>query len=195
MDKFITPIFVSVINQINKNKMKNSAIKLNAITKLINDGGKATFANVIAEVSQKQLKRGNPLKDSLITKVVNYNMLLNANYQNMVNNQRLREEKKADFVAKPNWFVKENDSFNGSIVAKKSDTTSKYLFFACNNAKTTKYLVNGIDATKEQIETIKEFRPKTTKAVNQGLDNDIVVRTIKLEGIKEIKCGTKLIFG
>lgn len=174
--------------------MKNLNRKSEIIANLINDGGSAKFANVLAEVAQKQLKRGNPLKDATITKLVTYNMLLNANYQNMVNNQRIRENKEANFVAKQNWFEKVNDGFNGSIVAKKSDTSCKYLFFACNNAKTTKYFVNGVEATKEQIETIKAFRPKPSKAVNQGLDNDIVVRTIKMEGIKEIKCGSKLLF-
>ena len=174
--------------------MKNLNNKSEVIANLINDGGSATFANVVAEVAQKQLKRGNPLKDATITKLVSYNMLLNANYQNMVNNQRVRENKDADFKAKENWFEKVNDGFNGSIVAKKSDTTCKYLFFACNNAITSNYYVNGIEATTEQIETIKAFRPKVTKAVNQGLKNDVVVRTIKMEGIKEIKCGEKLIF-
>ena len=174
--------------------MKNLNNKSEVIANLINDGGSATFANVVAEVAQKQLKRGNPLKDATITKLVSYNMLLNANYQNMVNNQRVRENKDADFKAKENWFTKVNDGFNGSIVAKKSDTTCEYLFFACNNAITSKYYVDGIEATMEQIETIKAFRPKVTKAVNQGLKNDVVVRTIKLEGIKEIKCGEKLIF-
>jgi hypothetical protein len=174
--------------------MNNQERKSEVIASLIKDGGSATFANVVAVVEQKQLKRGNPLKDAVITKLVSYNMLLNANYQNMVNNQRVRENKDADFVAKENWFTKVNDGFNGSIVAKKSDTTCKYLFFACNNSKTSNYYVNGIEATTEQIETIKAFRPKVAKAVNQDLENDIVVRTIKMEGIKEIKCGEKLIF-
>lgn len=173
--------------------MKNLS-KEQAIANLINDGGSATFANVVAVVEQKQLKRGNPLRDAIVTKLVEYNMLLNANYQNMVNNQRIREEKDANFVSKPNWFEKVNDGFNGSIVAKKSDTTCKYLFFACNNAKVGKYFVNGVEATKEQLETIKAFKPKTSKAVNQGLEKDVVVRTIKMEGIKQIKCKETLVF-
>jgi hypothetical protein len=169
--------------------------KTQIIAALINDGGSATFAQVSAVVEQKQLKRNNPLKDSVITKLVNYNMLLNANYQNMVNNARVREGKEADFQAKENWFTKVNDGFNGSIVAKKSDTTCEYLFFACNNAKTEKYFVDGVEATAEQIEVIKAFRPATAKAVNQGLDKDVVVRTIKIEGIEKIKCGEEVIFG
>ena len=173
--------------------MRDLNRKSEIIANFINDGGSAKFANVVAEVGQK-LKGGSPLKGYTITKLVSYNMLLNANYQNMVNNQRIRENKDANFVSKPNWFTKVNDGFNGSIVAKKSDMSCKYLLFACNNAKTTKYFVNGVEATKEQIETIKAFRPTTKKPTNQGVDKPIMPRTIKLEGIKEIKCGSKLLF-
>ena len=79
--------------------------KSQIITNLINDGGSATFAQVVAVVEQKMLKTGNPLRNATITKLVNYNMLLNANYQNMVNNARVREGKEADFQAKENWFT------------------------------------------------------------------------------------------
>ena len=172
----------------------NSNRKAQIVADLINDGGKATFAKVTAIVEQKMLKRGNPLASAEITKKVTYNMLLNANYQNMVNKQRERENKEANFVSKPNWFEKVNDGFNGSIVAKKSDTTCLYLFFACNNAETHTYYVNGHVATQQEIEIIKQHKQTQAKAVNQGLENDIIVRTIKIEGIQEIKCGSTIIF-
>ena len=149
--------------------------KSQIIATLIKDGGSATFAQVLAVVEQKMLKTNNPLRNATITKLVNYNMLLNANYQNMVNNARVREGKEADFQAKENWFTPINDSFNGSIVAKKSDLTCEYLKFACNNAQTEMYFVNGIEATETELETIKQFKQKSSKAVNQGLDNDVVI--------------------
>ena len=181
-----------MLNNQTPNTMSN---KSKIIATLINDGGSATFAKVKAVVEQKMLKRNNPLASAQITKQVVYSMLLNANYQNMVNNARKREGKDANFVSQENWFKKVNDGFNGSIVAKKSDESCLYLFFACNNAETQKYYVNGIEATQSEIETIKEFKQKNTKSVNQGLEDDVVVRTIKIEGIEEIKCGNTIIFG
>ena len=169
--------------------------KSQIIASLINDGGSATFAQVKAVVEQKMYKTGNPLRKAIITKLVDYNMVLNANYQNMVNNARIREGKDADFVSKENWFVPVNDGFNGSIVAKKSDLTCEYLKFACNNAKTEKYFVNGVEATESEIEIIKQFKEKAKLPTNQGLDKNVIIRTIKMEGIAEIKCGEKLIFG
>ena len=168
--------------------------KQQIIETLINDGGSATFAQMLAEVEQKQLKTNNPLAKAKVTKLVSYNMLLNANYANMVNNRREKEGNNETFVAKENWFKKVNDGFNGSIVCKKTDETSVYLFFACNTSKTQKYFVDGKEATTEQIELIKAFKPATAKATNQGLENDVIVRTVKLEGIKEIKCGAKIMF-
>ena len=182
-------IFILSINQKQKTMKKQAIIEM-----LINDGGSATFAQMIAEVEEKQLKTNNPLATAKVTKVVSYNMLLNANYTNMVNNRRKKEGKETDFQAKENWFTKVNDGFNGSIVWNKKDNTALYLFFACNTAKTLKYLVNGKEATTEQIETIKRFKPAPAKAINQGLENDVLVRTVKLNGIKEITCGAKVIF-
>lgn len=164
------------------------------IENLINDGGSATFATMTAEVEQKLLKTNNPLAKAKVTKKVVYNMLLNANYTNMVNNRRLKEGKEADFQAKENWFEKVNDSVNGSIVANKKDSTALYLLFACNNAQTLNYYVNGVEATPEQIAIIKQFKPATPKATNQGLENDIIVRTIKLDNIQQIKCGANITF-
>ena len=169
--------------------------KSQIIAALINDGGSAKFAQVLAVVEQKMLKTGNPLRSAVITKLVDYNMLLNANYQNMVNNARIREGKEADFQAKENWFTPVNDGFNGSIVAKKSDLSCEYLKFACNASKTLKYFVDGVEATTEQIEVIKQFKQKPSKALNQGLDNDVIIRTIKFEDIENIKCGEKVVFG
>jgi hypothetical protein len=181
--------------QQNQKTMYNK--KSQIVASLIKDGGSAKFAQVLAEVEQKMLKTGNPLRNAVITKLVDYNMLLNANYQNMVNNALIREGKDANFVAKENWFTPVNDGFNGSVVAKKSDLTCEYLKFSCNNAKTLNYFVDGVEATPEQMEVIKQYKQKSNRPLNQGLteDNEVIIRTIKMEGIKKIKCGENLIFG
>lgn len=167
--------------------------KQQVIEVLINDGGSSVFAQMLAEVKQEQLKTGNPLKNSKVTKEVSYNMLLNANYTNMVNNRLAKEGKEANFEAKKPWFDKVNDGFNGSIVCKRSDPSELYLFFACNTAKTLKYYVDGIEATETQIELIKRFKPAKAQT-SQGTDEEIIVRTVKLENIKSLKCGVTVLF-
>jgi hypothetical protein len=156
------------------------------IATLINDGGSATFAQIVAVVEQKMKKTGNALRNCVITKRVNYNVLLNANYTNMVNNQLAREGKEADFQAKENWFKTIFDSFNGSIVCHKDDPTRLYLKFACNEAQTLCYFVDGVEATPEQVAIIKEFRQVSSTPTNQGTDKPIIIRTVKVENIKEV---------
>jgi hypothetical protein len=172
-----------------KNSLNN---KEQQIIDAINDGGSATFATIIANVEQKMLKRGNPLATAKITKLVDYKFSLNCIYENAVNSQRKREEKEADFVAKSNWHTKVHDSKNGSIVANKNNMDSRYLSGIVNGAETLKYFINGIEATAEEIEVIKQFKQKSS-APNQNLDNEIIFRTIKIEGIKEVRANKNLI--
>ena len=176
-------------------------IKTALLAILINDGGRFTFASVDAIVGVKQLKTGNPYRDAEITKRTVYNIFLNGSYKNMVIAKRLKQalaegmsEAKAqefaqDFTPKANWFSKENDTFNGSIVYKNSDPAEKYLFFAINlknGCQTFEYFINGEVATAEQTAAIKSFIPADSENKSQGLDEPIVVRTIKIGGIRRI---------
>jgi predicted transcriptional regulator len=178
---------------VNQNNVKVLTEKEAQILNAINDGGSATFAQVIAVVSQKQLKRGNPLAKAEVTKLVNYNFLLNAVYENAVNNKRVREGNEADFEAQKNWHEKVYDTNNGSIVCNRNNANDRYLSGIVNNAKVLTYFVDGIEATNEQIETIKQFKPKVAKAVNQGLEDDVIFRTIKIEGIKEVRANKQVL--
>ena len=172
--------------------MTNLNEKEQTILNAINDGGSATFATIIAEVEQKVLKRGNPLASAKITKLVDYKFSLNCIYENAVNSQRKKENKDADFIAKSNWHTKVYDTKNGSIVANKNNMDSRYLSGIVNGAETLKYFIDGIEANKEQIEVIKQFKQKSSTP-NQGLDNEIIFRTIKIEGIKEVRANKNLI--
>lgn len=178
------------------NKIKSEIIAI-----LINDGGKFTFANIIAEVAVKQLKTGNPYKDSVITKLTEYPVMVNGNYTNLVRNKRRKQAianglsvEEAEtfanaFVASENWFTKENDLFNGAIIHKTSNPAEKYILFACNpnnKAKTFEYYIDGKVATAAEVETIKSFIPKVKEGAKQELADPVIVRTVKIAGIRKI---------
>jgi hypothetical protein len=168
-------------------------MKINNILNLLNDGGSAEFASVVALVSQSMVKTDKESGEinSLwyakegITKRTTYQVTLNGIYTNMVNNQREREGKERDFKAKPNWFEPVFDSVNGSIVCNKNSKEDLYLKVAVRSAQTSEYFINGVQATTEQIEIIKKFK-SNSKAKNQGLEKEITIRTIWLEGIEKI---------
>lgn len=165
----------------------NTNKKENVIFNTINDGGSATFATIVAMVEQKMLKRNNPLKDALIEKEVKYNFLLNAVYQNAVNKQLEREGKEANFETSSNWHEKVYDGINGSIVRNKKSPENTYLSGIVKDSEVFGYFVDGVPATTEQVEIIKQFRQKSNGAANQGLENEIIFRTIKISNIKEVR--------
>jgi hypothetical protein len=167
--------------------------KVQNLLTMLNDGGSATFASVVAIVNvpmvltHKESGDKNPLWQIAkkgITKRTKYNVLLNSIYSNMVNNQLIREDKEANFVAKPNWFEPVFDTQNGSIVRNRNKHEDLFLKVAVNSAETFEYFVNGVQATPDQLETIKKFKEVSKKPTNQGTDKPIIIRTISLEGIE-----------
>jgi len=167
--------------------------KLNNILALLNDGGSAEFASVVALVSQSMVKTDKESGEinSLwyakegVTKRTTYQVTLNGIYQNMVNNQREREGKERDFKAKPNWFEPVFDSVNGSVVCNKNSKEDYYLKVAVRSAVTSEYFIEGRTATEQEIATIKKFR-SSSKPKNQGTEKEITIRTIWIEGIEKI---------
>ena len=136
---------------------------------MLNDGGSSTFASLVAIVNvpmvlkHKESGDKNPLWATAkngVTKRTKYNVLLNSIYSNMVNNQLVREGKEPNFVAKPNWHEKVYDTENGSIVCNKNKKEDLYLLVAVNHSETFEYFVNGVQATADQLETIKKFACK-----------------------------------
>jgi hypothetical protein len=175
-------------------------ISVNDLKNFLNDGGSATFATITAQLEQELLKTGNPLKGCKVTKLVTYNVRLNCNYQNAVNNQRQREGKEADFEAKQAWHSPLYDCFNGSIAQHKADAKIEndeekrtYVKMILNSITTHNYFVNGIEATAEQIDIIKQFKPQKKSYVGQDLDNAVQIITVKRENIVEVRAGGKIL--
>lgn len=167
--------------------MKFSTEKEEKIFTVINDGGRATFATIVAKVPQKMYKRGNPLAGKTVQKRVNYQLALNCVYQNAVNKQREREGLEKDFVTSSNWHEKVFDGVNGAILRHKQDHEKRYLSGIVKNAEVVDYFVEGERATPEQVEIIKQFRQVSKAPQNQGIDDAIIFRTISLENIEEIR--------
>lgn len=175
-------------------------ISVNDLKNFLNDGGSAAYATITAQLEQKMLKRGNPLKDAKVTKLVSYRVRLNCNYQNSVNAQREREGKETDFISKGAWHMPLYDCFNGSIVQHKADFAIEdvnkkrtYVKMILEKVTTHNYFVNGIEATTEQLALIQQFKEKSNSYGGQGLDNVIPVITVKRENILEIRAGGKIL--
>lgn len=149
------------------------------------DGSRATFANFVIETDAKLKKTGNPYNGESVRKVSKYNVQLNFNYTNAVNNQLEREGKEANFEAQENWHTKKYDSFNGCVAMKmEGNQRQEYLFFRKLDVQRIGFMMNDKVATPEQSEIIKVFLPAKSAPKNQGTDKPIEVQTVKLQNIK-----------
>jgi hypothetical protein len=179
------------------------------IYSLINDGQSFTAANITALVEQK-MKTDFPLyfkkvgdeikkiavKDRVkVTKLQSGVIMLNGNYTNAVINEQIREGKEGIFQAVENWHTKLLDTFNGSIVAKKSDMSCRYLLCRIEaKMNVEKYYINGIETNDKETALIKEYKQISELPKNQGTEKPIIIRTFNIDGIKRIKCGQTVIF-
>ena len=163
-------------------------LKEATILEAINDGGQATFATIQALTDLKMNKKNNPLYGQ-VTKLKSYNVQLNCIYENAVINQLKREGKEeSEYKKGDSWHKKVYDTKNGSIVCNKIEEKAheRYLMAIVANASTDAIYVNGIEATKEQMEIIKMFEVKPYPPKNQGTDKPIIINTIKIDNIKKL---------
>jgi len=136
----------------------------------------ATFVSIETETEQKLLGgKSNPLKG--LIKRSKIAGVLNGNYTNMVNNQRIREEKESDFVAQPRvWGIR----IEGTPLIKHKD--NYYIEVKVQSTQKPDYFLG-----EKRIENddVKPFLPQ--RKANQGLDTDIILRDYNISSIKRIK--------
>lgn len=150
-----------------------------------NDGERANFISMVMSTDARLAKTGNPYRDEKVYKVSKYNVQINVNYSNAVNNQLEREGKERNFEAQENWHSKKFDEFNGSVVEHASGNSSQeYLAYRVLDVERIGFTINDKIATPEQVETIKVFLPKKSPAKNQGTEKEIRWQTVKYENIK-----------
>jgi len=176
----------------------------NELKELLNDGGSNSGATIVAQTSQtlQPKKNGCPYgKKDQISKKCLYGVSLNGIYKNAVNNQREREGKTSDFVAKKNWFVPIFDNVNGSIVAKRSEVenglpiSEVYIKFISEYVEISEYYFGNRIATKEEISIIKKWKKDRKKEASkrQGISDSKIVCVIKASNLISIKANKKLI--
>lgn len=171
--------------------MNNDLGKLKIMTNLINDShvGKLT---ILVEAEEKLLKKNNPFRESLVTKEFYCDFKTNTDYNTEVNKQRLVEGKETNFESGSSWFKLVEKGINGDIVSNKREPDSediKYYYKGIvERNRFLKYKIDGVDATKEQIDIIKLYKPKVSEVKSQGVEKPIIVRTYDINNIKEIIC-------
>jgi len=154
------------------------------------DGSQATNVVIIGETDVRMNKGGrnggNTLFDRLVRKVTRYEAMINFNYTNAVNNQLEREDKERDFEAQKNWHQSKYDDFNGCV---KMHVSGKGEYLAYKELNTHKYatLVDGVEATAEDMAMIELYKKPYSAPKNQGTEVAVDYRCMMLTNILFLK--------
>ena len=151
------------------------------------DGSKPLFISLVAEVDVQLKKTNNVYANDKVTKINKYMGIINYNYQNSVNLQRMRENKIADFKAKVAYASKINDEYNGCLSVHNT-TGQMYLTFKEQNcASNPIYKINNRVVGSDVVEYLNQFRTNRRKAAtHQNVEEQIQHRNVKIENIKVI---------
>lgn len=129
----------------------------------------------------KLKKTGNPLDGREVCKYSKLNVRLNGNYTK----QARRETGNSEFVAQPRAW---GERVGESCIIRHNDNF--YLEYFCMNVLESGYMIDGVHATPEQVDIIREFLPKRKKTTNAGVSTD-TVRCVNVENIISVKMNGK----
>ena len=119
----------------------------------------------------------------------------NADYEKALRNKQARLGLPQDFVSEPmkgkNWLFK-----NKVEKSLNDDTLYMRLYLVPEQKVNVTYYVDGRTATAEEVETIKQWTPKSSKSFKQlehgiPIDEQLEVRSPKFESITKIRMDRK----
>ena len=142
---------------------------------------RGNFWTIYTRTQPKLLKKHRIDKGAcphdVVVKIANVQLQIDVDYESCVNAQRAREGKAADFEVKPRQWGK---NVGGSLIEHKGNF---YLELPSRKCLLSYYEDGeGNPIEGEALEYLKGFLP-TKSASRQGLENEIVWRTYKLESI------------
>lgn len=182
-------ILAEILKEIGRETTKVSLAELSLILKKV-DGSSATEIRLFGETDVQMNVGGkarlNSLADEKVRKITMYEAMINFNYANAVNNQLQREGKEREFESGGNWHEKKYDEFNGCVHQHVSGR-GEYLAFKQLNTKKIATLINDIEASAKDLETIEKWKKPYYAPKNQGTEIPIDFRTIMLKNIVFLK--------
>lgn len=134
--------------------------------------------------SPKINKQGKTLFGDIL-KLGAVNCMLSFSYENSVNRRLDKEDKEADFKAKPIWNGK-GEHVNQRII-RHIDTGALYLQYKFQKQLKALHFDSVLNFIPDAV--LRPYFYKSSRPANQGVSegNEIIVRTLKIENIKRLK--------
>ena len=153
---------------------------------------------IVTETEPAMRKTNNPFVNR-VKKVTTYtNAILGVDYQNVVNNRLERNGHEANYQSEAPKGKKHYNAF----FYVSSDGETYYLkigMYKNTTAKST-YIIDGHEATKDEIEALKPFlqthTASVTKQAEAGLDeaNQYKIVAPKAQNVVSVKLGDKVVY-
>jgi len=140
-------------------------------------------------VGEEEIVEYNPYYKDVVTKVSEReNYQFGYNYENGVNNRLEAQGCEATFKSEElPWGAWE---VTNKIISHKGNLYGRFYRMA-NSIEKNAYFINGVKATKEEVETIKKFLPKpkgSNRQENAGLaEHQVEPMTFAFASIDEIR--------
>jgi len=141
----------------------------------------ASIVTIVTMTDPTMRKTGNPFVGN-VKKVSRVNGMIGWSYENAVNNQLAREDKTAEFVAKPRkWGTRLNGT---PLVEHKGNF---YLEMKVERSLGYRYEdLQGNPLDDATMAQVKAFMPIKAKPQTQGTDKEIILRDYRLSSILSI---------
>lgn len=169
---------------------------INKISKM----NKGTFGvEIVTETEPAMRKTNNPFINR-VKKITTYtNAILGVDYQNCVNNRLERNGCEANYIADA---PKGKKYYNAFFYQSLTDEGTFYLKIGMykNTTAKSRYVIDGHDATDNELETLKTFlQTKSTtcqKQADAGLDTSeqYAIVTPKASNVVSVKLGERIIY-
>lgn len=163
------------------------------LQKALNKG--TTFAQVDYST---QVKTAAAHKDKVVRKQVTANVQLFDSVKNDVYVQAVKRsaEKLGQDASE---FEKGKSHFTHTDCYSIVENNGVYYLYCIYNSAKSKYYIDGQEVNKEQVMELltpsarKAMESKVTHNKSNDIEHDVVIRTIKLSNISQIKVGGKII--
>jgi hypothetical protein len=149
---------------------------------VLNEVVNPTFVHLVTETKVRMNKKGNPFHDQ-VTKYLSSNFYIGSNYQDRVNNNRVKEGVENDFVS----LTPIGKRHISKCVLTDTKTETKF-YLMCEWFKRSypkvsyKFQNNTIDKVM-----FEDYLVKKSESERQVLENKVNIVTYLMESIKEVR--------
>lgn len=143
-----------------------------------------TFINLVTKTKVRMNKKGNPFHD-LVTKCLSSNFYIGSNYENRVNNNRVKEGVENDFVSSP---LSGKQHISKCVLTNTNQENGVKFYLMCEWFKRSYPKISfEFEGNMIERELFKSYEVKRKESEKQEIENKVNVVTYGMDSVQEIR--------